>query len=1370
MSVLEEAERVLSALDRVGGHLKESGDPALSEEVGAHLSRLVALLENPAFGRLLKIQDSLQRLKAQLAAHPSLVPSDFDIVAETGDLELALTPASAPLAPLAPPRPPAVAPRASPGQRAASTPGAEPVQEKRLENGKEREREPQPQLESKREPELELQRDPEVELKRGSACAKEREQELKPEPELELKPELTPELTSELGQELELDQKPEPQPEPELKAERQTVVEAVSSYLVDAHHSSETLNASGRPEPPIMTGAYERELERVIAEAAKGRQVIPIQLYKQEGTSLGFSVAGLTSELNHELGIFVQGIQPDGIAASDARLKEGDQILAIDGQPLDANVSHPQAISILQRAAGPVELVVARAPDLPTGESLPSEAPAADTPQQQEMVLNTEWAQVEVIDLVNDGTGLGFGIIGGRSTGVVVKTILPGGVADRDGRLQSGDHILQIGQYNLRGMESIQVAQVLRTAGTQVRLIVARPVEPSSPDFQVDSSVITRAPIVPTRLLADPDELDHQLQALQNGFPEPYIRDSAVDENNLINGQLAAEYELREPALADPAVLDELQSQYAAAAGLSTAPGAVSGPPPPPLSDTETCEVELVKDAAGLGVTIAGYVCEREELSGIFIKSVNPGSAADLSGRIAINDQIIEVDGTPLHGYTNHQAVELLKSTGQVVRLKLARYISGPKYDQLQMAIARDGAPPASTESSSRTSSQPHQDLVSGSSASTQPVGGAPLSMELAAAAEQQPAGGAAFPGSNASYSEAIDKQVLLEDLEKLIDADYHGEIKPEVETAIQLKWGKILGDEYDIVVAQISKFQPGGGLGVSLEGTVDVEDGREVRPHHYIRSILADGPVGINGRLQSGDELLEVNGKRLLGLNHMEVVNILKELPVDVRMACARRSGHPPLHGFDVPSAHGRAQFAARSLLSGSLGQLFPSDRLVKAKSDGSLASSGATTSATDTSMSRLRSRSMEPLSGLAMWSSEPQVFTLEKGERGLGFSILDYQDPMNPTDTVIVIRSLVPGGAAQLDGRLIPGDRLMFVNDVRLENASLDQAVQALKGAPLGAVRIGVAKPLPLAADTSSSQELTASSHSETEVDLEVADVERRSSSGDSSSTDISRLQCLEGEEALLPPLPPADAPLDLTLDGVADIRQECVPVPAVRQPPGPAVLRYGGEIPPLPDELQRTVRIRKGGDELGLNVEVVDKGLNGVPVKSVTRGSAVHKDGSISAGDYIVSVNNETMRNVTQAQAKAVLRRCQLISTDITIVYVPSADAANHREAALIQIKRHAEKIRQMNLQNLPRQISPRIFPKYYRSPYFGPDPSAADATASGSDPAALTRSNTAPNLSAPLARVVDVELDAVSAFSLPQTAGDERPPPPIGRRAE
>lgn len=51
----------------------------------------------------------------------------------------------------------------------------------------------------------------------------------------------------------------------------------------------------------------------------------------------------------------------------------------------------------------------------------------------------------------------------------------------QDNRLQSGDHILQIGDVNLRGMGSEQVAAVLRQSGTHVRLVVARPVEPTSP-------------------------------------------------------------------------------------------------------------------------------------------------------------------------------------------------------------------------------------------------------------------------------------------------------------------------------------------------------------------------------------------------------------------------------------------------------------------------------------------------------------------------------------------------------------------------------------------------------------------------------------------------------------------------------------------------------------------------------------------------------------------------------------------------------------------------------------------------------------------------------------------------------------------------
>ena len=98
--------------------------------------------------------------------------------------------------------------------------------------------------------------------------------------------------------------------------------------------------------------------------------------------------------------------------------------------------------------------------------------------------------------------------------------------------------------------------------------------------------------------------------------------------------------------------------------------------------------------------------------------------------------------------------------------------------------------------------------------------------------------------------------------------------------------------------------------------------------------------------------------------------------------------------------------------------------DRLVKAKSDGSISSSSLATTTTDPASavinndrstggatssgggSKLKSRSLEPLTSLAMWCEEVIQIELVKGDRGLGFSILDYQDPMNKEETVVVIR----------------------------------------------------------------------------------------------------------------------------------------------------------------------------------------------------------------------------------------------------------------------------------------------------------------------------------------------------------------------------
>lgn len=177
------------------------------------------------------------------------------------------------------------------------------------------------------------------------------------------------------------------------------------------------------------------------------------------------------------------------------------------------------------------------------------------------------------------------------------------------------------------------------------------------------------------------------------------------------------------------------------------------------------------------------------------------------------------------------------------------------------------------------------------------------------------------------------------------------------------------------IVVAEISKLN---GLGISLEGTVEVEGGIEKHPHHYIRSILQEGPVAIEGTLKPGDELLQVNEHKLQGLTHIDVVKILKDLPSNVKVVCARGNRSPSI----INTSQNLEAFESRSII--------PSGHLLiqglqKAQSESSLY-----TSSTATITDQQRSKSVEQVSGLALWTSEAVFIEIEKTERGFGFSIL--------------------------------------------------------------------------------------------------------------------------------------------------------------------------------------------------------------------------------------------------------------------------------------------------------------------------------------------------------------------------------------------
>ncbi|XP_016160564.1 PREDICTED: multiple PDZ domain protein isoform X4 [Ficedula albicollis] len=967
------------------------------------------------------------------------------------------------------------------------------------------------------------------------------------------------------------------------------------SYLLAQQNGSpaNALEASVRSITPQINGKFSSDdFEQLIRNMSQGRLVETIDLVKPLSGGLGFSVVGLKSENRGELGIFVQEIQEGSVAHRDGKLKEADQILAINGQALDQTITHQQAISILQKAKDNVQLVVARGtfPQLisPVVSRSPS---AASTVSAHSNPVH--WQHVETIELVNDGSGLGFGIVGGKSTGVIVKTILPGGVADQHGRLCSGDHILKIGDTDLAGMSSEQVAQVLRQCGNRVKLVIARgPVE---------------EPLLP---------------AVPPGTPVPTST----------------------PEKQDDASIDSCE-------------------------DGEKFNVELTKNNQGLGITIAGYIGDKiSEPSGIFVKSITKGSAVEHDGRIRVGDQIIVVDGTNLQGFTNQQAVDVLRHTGQTVQLTLIR--RGLKQEN-RIPPQEDFSTPV------------EKDLLFQAMDSTR-----------AKDNNETEQGSPSLP-CNA-------RVVNIGDDMKQQETDF--QLTNTEEAAAKIKWQRIMGSNYEIVVAVVNKFSESSGLGISLEATVG---------HHFIRSILPEGPVGRSGKLFSGDELLEVNDISLLGENHKDVVSILKELPIKVTMVCCRPVA-PPVTQPEILESLSLSEVQLTEKGHVELGFIGSSD------------TEGTTLETAD------EGQSMEEVqsSSLAMWETEVQCIELEKGSMGLGFSILDYQDPVDPANTVIVIRSLVPGGVAEQDGRLLPGDRLMFVNDINLENGSLEEAVQALKGAPTGTVKIGVAKPLPVdSGEADLADESTFESQYSLERDVFQDSVTALHDSACSSEVNngfslplstpkpvgeecpnaaadfrvseknlynMNLNQRLRDEKSV------ADSSLEtasdftntdlLTLE-VSDINQNETENAATwtgSQTASEIVLNTSLATttqldPNEKDQLllmekrcplslegsstlsnsvknmyEKTITIAKGNSSLGMTVSSNKDGL-GMIVRSVIHGGSISRDGRIGVGDCILSINEESTTNLTNAQARAMLRRHSLIGPDIKSSPAPADDQA-------------------------------------------------------------------------------------------------------------
>ncbi|XP_070838407.1 disks large homolog 2 isoform X23 [Chaetodon trifascialis] len=228
-----------------------------------------------------------------------------------------------------------------------------------------------------------------------------------------------------------------------------------------------------------------------------------------------------------------------------------------------------------------------------------------------------------------------------------------------------------------------------------------------------------------------------------------------------------------------------------------------------------------------------------------------------------------------------------------------------------------------------------------------------------------------------------------------------------------------------------------------------------------------------------------------------------------------------------------------------------------------------------------------------------------LIKGPKGLGFSIAGGVGNQHiPGDNSIYVTKIIDGGAAQKDGRLQVGDRLLMVNNYSLEEVSHEEAVAILKNTS-DVVYLKVGKPTNVyLSDPYGPPDIT---HSFSPA------MENHISSPINSGT-------LEYKSGLPPISPGSYSPLPKHLLGEEDINRE-----------------------------PRKVVLHKGSTGLGFNIVGGEDG-EGIFVSFILAGGPADLSGELRRGDQILSVNGIDLRGATHEQAAAALKGAGQVVTII------------------------------------------------------------------------------------------------------------------------
>ncbi|XP_017121677.1 disks large 1 tumor suppressor protein isoform X13 [Drosophila elegans] len=379
-------------------------------------------------------------------------------------------------------------------------------------------------------------------------------------------------------------------------------------------------------------------------------------------------------------------------------------------------------------------------------------------------------------------------------------------------------------------------------------------------------------------------------------------------------------------------------------------------------------------------------------------------------------------------------------------------------------------------------------------------------------------------------------------------------------------------------------------GLGFSIAGGTD-------NPHIgtdtsiYITKLISGGAAAADGRLSINDIIVSVNEVSVVDVPHAAAVDALKKAGNVVKLHVKRK------RGTATTPAAGSAAGDARDAAGG------------------------------------------------------PKVIEIDlvKGGKGLGFSIAGGIGNQHiPGDNGIYVTKLMDGGAAQVDGRLSIGDKLIAVrtngSEKNLENVTHELAVATLKSiTDKVTLIIGKTQHLTTSASggggggltsgqqLSQSQSQLATSQSQSQVHQQ----QHQTPMVNSQSTEPGSRYASTNVLAAVPPgTPRAVSTEDIT-----------------REP--------------------RTITIQKGPQGLGFNIVGGEDG-QGIYVSFILAGGPADLGSELKRGDQLLSVNNVNLTHATHEEAAQALKTSGGV---VTLLAQYRPEEYNRFEARIQELKQQA-----------------------------------------------------------------------------------------------